>query len=143
MVENMQRTLRLLVFVSFALFAQPVFSQSSVDDSIQGITTLVISSTGTRQSMGTAFFYHQRGASIPTTDGNGWRVKIDKLWLVTNRHVLVPRINGKEEFPTTFTFHLRKTEGNTLNWEPITLTKDDLLKRARFHIDLYFPVFDR
>ena len=58
------------------------------------------------------------------------------MWLVTNRHVLLPTRNGAEIPPTTLQLHLRKvTESGTLVWDPISLPTDDVAQRARFHPD--------
>lgn len=101
------------------------------DDAFHGITTLVTATTPYGQSQGSAFFYQKLGVKDPTKDAQ-WR-EVEETWLVTNRHVVLPKINGQELIPDTFSFHLRKIENSNLAWEPITLTKDELLSRTRFH----------
>lgn len=133
-MKAIKYSLVLLPVFFFALLFKHVTAQS-VDDTFQEITTLVSSIGPGFQSSGTAFFYQQLGEAIPTQDGtNQWR-KTTKIWLVTNRHVLVPRINDREVFPSVFTFHLRKKEGIGLKWEQVTITQDELIKRAKFHPD--------
>lgn len=101
------------------------------NDAFHGISTLVMATTPYGQSQGSAFFYQKLGSKDPTKDAQ-WRT-IEKNWLVTNRHVVLPKINGQESVPDTFSFHLRRIEKDKLVWEPITLNKDELLRRALFH----------
>lgn len=104
------------------------------DDAFHGISTLIVVRTSNVQSQGTGFFYHELGAKDPG-QGPQW-VSIEKTWLVTNRHVLIPSVNGQETVPDYFSFHLRKISGSGLVWEPITITQNELLKRAKFHHDV-------
>lgn len=105
-----------------------------VDDAFHGISTLIISVIPGGQSQGTGFFYQQLAAKDPTKEGQ-WRA-VEKAWLVTNRHVVLPKIASEEEkVPETFSFHLRKMEGERIVWDPIVLQKTELLERARFHED--------
>jgi hypothetical protein len=103
------------------------------NEAFQRISTLVRTETPEGTSSGTAFFYQQMGPKKPG-DQPQW-VTIENVWLVTNRHVLVPEFAGKEVFPTSFTFNMRRIDGNNLQWEPITLSREELLKRAKFHPD--------
>jgi hypothetical protein len=109
-----------------------------VDDAFHGITTLLVSSTPYGQSQGTGFYYQELSPKDPSKDGQ-WR-QIEKVWLVTNRHVVLPKINNNETVPTTFAFHLRKIDGSTLKWEPIILNAQELLERARFHPNVNIDV---
>ncbi len=102
------------------------------DDAFHGITTLVISIASQCQSQGTAFYYQKLEKKDPTKKEGQWR-KIEETWLVTNRHVVLPRMDNEEIVPDAFSFHLRKIENNKLIWEPITLSKEELIKRALFH----------
>jgi hypothetical protein len=102
-----------------------------VDDAFHGITTLISAMTPEGQIQATGFYY-QRLAPADSLKGPQWR-QIEKTWLVTNRHVALPRVRGKETAPSTFAFHLRRVEGVSLRWDPITLAGDEFLKRARFH----------
>ena len=60
--------------------------------------------------------------------GEGYWRKIENTWLVTNRHVLV----DEDALASSITFHVRKMD-NGFKWHAITLTHDELLKRAKFH----------
>lgn len=105
----------------------------NLDDTFHFITTLVVVSTPTGQSQGTGFYYQQLAPpEDPEKSGPQWRA-IQNTWLVTNRHIVLPRIAGKETLPSAFAFHMRKIEGGALNWEPIVLDQAELLRRARFH----------
>ena len=56
------------------------------------------------------------------------------MWLVTNRHVVIPENNGVEFCPSKLTFYLRKICGAIdLVWEPISLSTEDIENLARFH----------
>lgn len=99
----------------------------------QRISTLVRTETSEGISSGTAFFYQQEAAKKPS-DQPQW-VAIENVWLVTNRHVIIPEFNGKDIFPISVTFYMRRIDGNNLRWEPITLSREEILKRAKFHKD--------
>jgi hypothetical protein len=103
-----------------------------VNDAFHGIVTPIISSIPNGQSQGTGFFYQKLASGDPQKKGPQWRA-VEQVWLVTNRHVLLPKIGGKEIFPNEIAFHQRKVVGSEIKWEPITISKVDLLKRAKFH----------
>jgi len=102
------------------------------NDAFHSITTLVIATTPKIQTQGTAFFYQELAPK--TKEGPQWR-RVKETWLVTNRHVVLPKINNREVIPDEFSFHLRKIENGRFIWEPITLRKDELIERALFHKD--------
>lgn len=70
----------------------------------------------------------------PTKKGPQWH-RLDKYWLVTNRHVLLPKVNNVEYEPDELVFCLRKNEKDTIAWEPITVKKDELLSVMKLHQD--------
>lgn len=105
----------------------------TLDDKINTISTIITTSYQGQTSQGTGFFFQEQGAKDPNKQGGQW-VALKKLWLVTNRHVLFSKDrNGKEQIPDNFTFHLRKVNGNRIEWFPIVLTGNDLRKRAKVH----------
>ena len=58
------------------------------------------------------------------------------MWLVTNRHVIIPRNNDVEFAPTKLTFNLRRTGASSnLLWEPIVLAENEIESLAKFHPD--------
>ncbi len=102
-----------------------------IDDAIHGISTLIEVHTQGGSSQGTGFFYQELSPKDPSKEGQ-WR-KITELWLVTNRHVLLPRVNNAETAPTQLTFNLRKVSGDKVVWDPIVLGFEELANRARLH----------
>lgn len=102
-----------------------------IDDAIHGISTLIQVQTAAGGSQGTGFFYQQLSPSDPNKDGQ-WRA-IENAWLITNRHVLLPRSPAGESIPISLTFHLRKVIGGAIVWEPITIDQSSLISRARLH----------
>ncbi len=104
----------------------------NLNDTFHFISTVLLTSAPGGSSQGTGFFYKR----LEPTDKEGlqWR-KIVGEWLVTNRHVLIPRINGAEVQPSSLTFHLRKVNGKMLEWDPVTLSTTDLETMASFHPD--------
>ena len=105
----------------------------SIDDKIHGISTLIITTCTECQSQGTGFFYQEINPK-DSTKTEEWR-EIKNVWLVTNRHVILPMHNGKELTPNSVVFHIRKLINNQPVWEPIELQKEILIERALFHPD--------
>ena len=105
----------------------------NVDDAIHGISTLIKTQLPNGSYQGTGFFFQELGQTDPTKE-NQW-VSIENVWLVTNRHVALPKLNKVETIPESFTFHLRKLDRERIIWASITLSRAELLSRARFHAD--------
>ena len=101
------------------------------DDMLYGMTTLIETHIGSYVSQGSGFFYNALGEKDPSKDSQ-W-VKVEGTWLVTNRHVALPRINDTEIIPDTFTFNLRQIVNAEIQWLPITLSKDEYLRRLKVH----------
>lgn len=117
--------------------------QISLDTRLHNMTCMVTAQCGSVLSSGTGFFYSQLedGFSGPINQEKqiGWK-KVDTITLVTNKHVVFPKITdstGKQQelIPDTFTFHLRQLIGNKIEWYPIMIAKDELLKRVKIHSD--------
>ena len=126
----MRRVKRVQVIVALSLAISASASAMNLNDTFHFITTLVVSSTPYGQSQGTAFFYqHLAPTEKP---GPQWRAVLN-TWLVTNRHVVLPNVNGKETVPSSFSLHLRKLEKDRLQWEAITLSTDELHSRTKVH----------
>jgi hypothetical protein len=126
--------LRHLLLV-FALLVTVEAMAMDLNDTFNLLTTPVTASIAQQQSLGTAFFYNRLALpEDPTKKGPQWRTAQD-TWLITNRHVVLPKVGEKEVAPDTFIFHLRKIVDKHLQWEPIVLTRDQLLQRAKFHTD--------
>lgn len=99
----------------------------TIDQRLHGLSTLITTQDPTGSGQGSGFFYHVNGPKDPTK-AEQW-VAIEETWLVTNRHVVIP----DEKLPDALTFHLRRIEGTSLAWEPITLEKAALSDRLLVH----------
>ncbi len=105
----------------------------NVDEKIHGISTLIVTACPECQSRGTGFFYQELEPRNPENT-EGWRA-IKNVWLITNRHVILPKQDEKELLPNSVTFHIRKIISQQIVWEPIELQRKFLFERARFHPD--------
>ncbi len=75
------------------------------------------------------------------------------MWIVTNRHVLLPKHGDVEVAPTSVTFRLRRlNDAGVLVWDPVTLSVDHIEQLARFHpnraidvatLDIHDLMFER
>ena len=121
-------------------------NQLSVNQQILEMTTIVNcqSSKYNYSSQGSGFFFTEL-AKEPTGPINeekqlGW-YQVMGTWLVTNRHVVFPRIDDpitgqkKETVPDSFTFNFKEIVGDEIKWIPVTLTQNELLKRTLLHSD--------
>ena len=102
-----------------------------IDDRIHTISTLIDVHFSFARGQGTGFFYHQLSEKDPLKNYQ-WRT-IEKSFLVTNRHVVLKKINSREIIPDSLIFYLRKSEKSEVLWEPITLAKKDIIERMRVH----------
>lgn len=101
------------------------------DSQLFGMTTIIECRYGISKIQGSGFFYNDLAPGDPSK-GPQWR-QINGTWLITNRHVAFPKINDKEVVPDTFIFNLRKIKNDNIEWLPITLSKEELLKRTKIH----------
>ena len=106
----------------------------NVDDTFHGISTLLLTGFQGRQIQGTGFFYDELAPEDPNTKGFYWR-EVEATWIVTNRHVLLPKVEGNEIIPDTITFHIRKVVGQGIVWEPVILDVTEIKKRLKLHTD--------
>lgn len=117
-------------------------SSSAVDDRLHQVTTLIITSTNSGISSASGFFFHSLGPRDVSKSGPQWQI-VTNTWLVTNRHVILPRLRtsfdgqiiSQEILPSKLTFHLRKLEQGRLKWVPINLSTEELLHRTKCHSD--------
>jgi hypothetical protein len=104
----------------------------SIGDTFHGISTIITSIIKPGEgSMGSGFFYNELSEEKYGPD-KGW-IAINNTWLVTNRHVLLPSDNGKENTPNQLIFHVRKINGASIKWEPIILDRLQIISRVRVH----------
>ena len=106
----------------------------NVDDTFHGISTLLLTGFQGRQIQGTGFFYDELAPKDPNTKGFYWR-EVEATWIVTNRHVLLPKVEGNEIIPDTITFHVRRVVGQGIVWEPVILDVTEIKKRLKLHTD--------
>jgi hypothetical protein len=104
-----------------------------LDDTLHGISTLLLVTFQGKQIQGTGFFYQELAPRDPTKNSQ-WR-RIEALWIVSNRHIFLPKIEDKEIVPDSLTFHIRKIADNSIIWEAITLDIIELRKRIKLHAD--------
>lgn len=106
----------------------------NVDDTFHGISTLLLTGFQGRQIQGTGFFYDKLAPEDRNTKGFYWR-EVEVTWIVTNRHVLLPKVEGNEIIPDTITFHVRRVVGQGIVWEPVILEVTEIKKRLKLHTD--------
>ena len=110
-----------------------------IDSLIHGLSTIIEVDFGAEETQGSGFFYFQLAPRDPAQKEGQWR-KVESIWLITNRHVLLPKDQDDSEIqPKALTFRIRTTRNNTLSWESVTIPEPELLKRARVHQN---PVID-
>ena len=102
----------------------------NLDDTFHTISTLIKTINGEIELQGSGFFYQEYGEKNPKQPE--W-VAIKEIWLVSNRHIILPVINEKESIPDKLIFNLRKIEHDQVKWIPVELSKDEIIKRAKFH----------
>ena len=105
----------------------------NLDDTLHRISTLIHTETAQFGTQGSGFFYSR----LAPGDGDRpqWRT-IEDMWLVTNRHVVIPKSQNVEYAPTKLTFGLRQLgTSDALNWEQIPLSAGELESLAKFHPD--------
>ena len=107
----------------------------NIDDTVHGISTLIQAECQEIQSFGSGFFYQELAEKDPSKTGYGWR-EIMETWLVTNRHVLLPKIDEKECIPEHITFHMRAIEGENVVWDPIEIATSEIKQRLKLHQEL-------
>ena len=103
----------------------------NLNDTLNSISTIVETDTGRFNTQGSGFYY----SKLAPRDGDGpqWR-EVQDMWLVTNRHVIVPSTKTGELRPKTLTFFLRKlVPSGALTWEPVVISGQEIEKLAKFH----------
>ena len=105
----------------------------NLDDTLNYISTIVLTNTQYHSSQGTGFYYSR----LAPRDGDRPQYRrIEDMWIVTNRHVLIPKVEDREIPPSKVTFSLRRiNESGLLNWDSIVLSLDEISTLAKFHQD--------
>lgn len=83
-------------------------------------------------SQASGFFYNVITPSDPNKTGPQW-CKLEKYWLITNRHVALMRVDGNEYLPDKLTFCIRKNIEGRIDWVPIELNKQQLKEAMKLH----------
>jgi hypothetical protein len=107
-------------------------------DKLRQVTTTIEAYTSKSLWTGTGFFYKRE---VKDDDG---KIIDFKLWLVTNRHVVLEKENsGKENLPTELKFNMRCVDSKTkskIQWFPIVLNNKELTSVLRVHKNADFDV---
>lgn len=84
------------------------------------------------QFQGSGFYYTEWVPVDKNKKGAQWH-RIEKHWLVTCKHVVLPYVDGSEKIPDRVEFCLRKNDGYKIEWMPIVIEREDLLNLIKFH----------
>ena len=104
----------------------------SFDKDLYGLTTLIECGTTKFKSQGSGFYYNEISPKDSNVDGGQWR-EIRGTYLITNRHVALPKINECEVLPDHFVFNLREVINDKVEWVPIILNQEQLKQRLLLH----------
>ena len=102
------------------------------------MTTLIITETPQGTSLGSGFFYSVSDPP-PPPDPDGpkdqWVWVGMEIWLITNRHVVRPSVNGVEMHPSSITVHLRRWDvaSGRPSWAEVVISGDEINERVRLH----------
>lgn len=107
-------------------FEQQLFSITTIIESTVRIDGMLYS------SQGSGFYYTEQSLIEEGTATQKWH-RLDKFWLVTNRHVVVFEVDGKEYLPDSFTFCFRENVNGEIRWKPILLSRDELFSVLKLH----------
>lgn len=79
------------------------------------------------------FYYTETSAGGQKVQGPHWE-KIEKRWLITNKHVIFHELDDKNEhIIDRLTFNLRQIVNGKIEWVPIELNKEQLIKQTLLH----------
>ena len=108
--------------------------QQTIESKLQDMATIVESGlNNVFKRQGTGFFYYA-GTPVNSKAGGTKRKKLDGHWLITNRHIVLPKINDKEIIPDYFTFNFRETTANKqIDWLPITYSYQEICEKIKLH----------
>lgn len=110
------------------------------DNELWGLTTIIKADFGMHGQIQASGFYYStlspknQDAGLYYKQNGSWQY-VEAQWLITNRHVVLREIDGNEVLPDTFIFCIREQRTNSIDWVPITLSKDELIKRLKLHKD--------
>lgn len=99
------------------------------------ITTIIFTkyvSDGLQYLGNASGFYYDEIETEDHEEGKPHWVKIDKHWLITNKHVVYAD-KSYSELVDEMTFCFRKQNSSGIEWIPITINKEDLKKILKLH----------
>ena len=107
----------------------------SINDALHNISAIIVTEAPGVSGQGTGFFYSRLA---PTEkDGPQWR-QIEDMWVVTNRHEIVPRPYDSEIAPSKVTLNLRQfDDSNRLFWDPVEIKGDQVGSLIKVHRDAF------
>ena len=105
----------------------------NLNDKLNFISTIIETETTQFTAQGSGFYYSRLGLGGEDQPN---RRTVEDIWLVTNRHVVIPTKEEIEVSPVKFTFCLRKLNpSGDLDWDPVVLSAGELESLAKFHQD--------
>ena len=115
-----------------------MISKISVEQNLFAMTTIVVTEHREKNvlvsSQASGFFFAKTTPlSLSSDKQDGHWEKLDRFWLITNRHVVLHKVDNVECLAEKFTFNLRKSIGDKIDWHPITLTRTELQSVLLLH----------
>ncbi len=108
-----------------------------LNDRLHAVTTIIETAAADSagqdlEFQGTGFFYAR--SALPDGPGPQW-VPMHDISLVTNRHVLLPKLDGNETRPIKIKFKFRRIGPKGMIWDEVSLSETDISNVAKFHPD--------
>ena len=97
------------------------------------ILTEFKSDTG-RKSGSASGFYFTETTKVQTEKEEPKLEKVEAYWLITNKHVLFPSYEGKVYFIDKLVFCLRTVADDHVEWVPIEIRRDEIIRRTKLHV---------
>lgn len=107
-------------------FEKQLFSMTTI------IYTELIKDGITYANQASGFYYTETIPVDHSKTGPQWH-KLEKYWLVTNRHVALNKVDGIEYLPDKLIFCIRQIVDGTIRWSPIELNKEQLRCALKLH----------
>ena len=86
-------------------------NENAFERQLYSITTIIIGKYEINGKIlsfsGSGFYYTEQTPAEEGKTGLQW-YRLDKFWLVTNIHVILAKIDGKEYLPSSLTFGIRE-----------------------------------
>lgn len=106
------------------------------ENQLFAITTIIIteftSDRGKEQCTASGFYYTMISPEDQKDKSERW-IKVEGFQLVTNRHVIYPKVDGKVYLIEKMTFGIREIVNDEIKWIPITLSRNEIIARTKLH----------